>query len=319
MNVAIDLSGGRGGGAGRFRAEFFRFANERAMGDVDTLGETRSVTAVWLARRELHARGYQKLIAANNVSFLAPGRDRWVLLRNANHFLTRAEWATSGQFLGRTFSAQVWHVRQAARRANRIVVPSTSMADRVTSIIPSVSDRISIRFHPLTVRSLPGREFGGRRQPRIICPIVAAPFKTMGVHLIKLQEALPKGLDLSVLATVDEALVPQQLARDSRFVFTGLLDRERLQVEYDASTAVYYPTSIESFGYPLAEARSVGIPVIAANSRHNHEVAGDALVPYQSDSILSLRMAVTDALSKGVDPDPAPFDRDAYFEWLLWA
>ena len=43
------------------------------------------------------------------------------------------------------------------------------------------------------------------------------------------------------------------------------------------SRVIYFPTEIESFGYPLAEARVHGQPVIAPDTEQNREIAGAAL------------------------------------------
>ena len=46
------------------------------------------------------------------------------------------------------------------------------------------------------------------------------------------------------------------------------------------SRAIYFPTDLESFGYPLAEARVSGQPVIARDTALNREIAGPALCRY---------------------------------------
>ena len=80
---------------------------------------------------------------------------------------------------------------------------------------------------------------------------------------------------------------------------------------------IYYPTSLESFGYPLAEARASGRPVIAYDTEQNREIAGPALCGFTPGDQDSLRRATMLALTTEVASDPAPFDPDAYFSWLL--
>ena len=83
------------------------------------------------------------------------------------------------------------------------------------------------------------------------------------------------------------------------------------------SRAIYFPTGLESFGYPLAEARVSGQPVIARDTAQNREIAGPALCGYTLGDPDSLRRAVEVALTADVAPDPGPFDPDQYFGWLL--
>ena len=81
--------------------------------------------------------------------------------------------------------------------------------------------------------------------------------------------------------------------------------------------AVYFPTVLESFGCPLAEARISGRPVIAADTAQNREIAGPALCGYAPGDRDSLRSATERALTAEIAPDPGPFDPDAYFDWML--
>jgi glycosyltransferase involved in cell wall biosynthesis len=96
----------------------------------------------------------------------------------------------------------------------------------------------------------------------------------------------------------------------------------RLTVE-DASDlwrrcrAIYFPTGLESFGCPLAEARVSGVPVIARDTPQNREIAGPALCGYAMGDRDSLRQATETALTARVAPDSEPFDPDAYFDWML--
>jgi glycosyltransferase involved in cell wall biosynthesis len=111
--------------------------------------------------------------------------------------------------------------------------------------------------------------------------------------------------------------VPEILAGNPRIQLVGRLGHAELRVLSARSSAIYYPTAIESFGYPLAEARVSGQPVIALDTAQNREIAGPALCGFLPDDVSSLRRAALQALTKDVVPDPAPFDPDAYFHWLL--
>ena len=96
----------------------------------------------------------------------------------------------------------------------------------------------------------------------------------------------------------------------------GRLDHHALRELWARSQAIYFPTEIESFGYPLAEARVHGQPVIALDTEQNREVAGAALCSFtratwtRCGAPPSLRLT-TEVISL----TPAPFDPDAYFTW----
>ena len=70
------------------------------------------------------------------------------------------------------------------------------------------------------------------------------------------------------------------------------------------SRAIYFPTGLESFGYPLAEARVNGQPVIARDTEQNREIAGPALCGYTVGDPDSLRHATEAALTAAGRPRP---------------
>lgn len=314
VTVVMDLAGGQSGGAGRFRAQYLEYATDRSPSSASVIGLDQFLTPRWLARREAAARGADKVIAANNVSFTLVGEVRWTLLRNANHFLTAGEWQEFARQLGRGFRIQTRIVRAAAHRSDVLVAPSSSMADRVATAIPALADRLVVRLHPLLVPPKPPARPDST--PTVLCPIVNSPYKNLVGHLELLQQALG-GRAVAVICTIRPEEVSPALRADDRFRLVGMLSRERLKQEYDAATAVYFPTNVESFGYPLAEARAAGMPVIAQETSHNREIAGHALFGYRSGHAASLDNAVSGALRASLRPDPEPFDPVAYFDWLL--
>jgi len=61
-------------------------------------------------------------------------------------------------------------------------------------------------------------------------------------------------------------------------VFLGRLDRGHLRRAYEAASAFAFPSYLESFGHPMVEAMSFGLPVLAADAPVNREVCADAAV-----------------------------------------
>jgi glycosyltransferase involved in cell wall biosynthesis len=120
-----------------------------------------------------------------------------------------------------------------------------------------------------------------------------------------------------LIITASPAEVPTSLAASTRLHFVGRLDHHELCRLWALSRAVYFPPGLEAFGWPLAEARVNGQPVIARDTPQNREIAGPALCGYSVGDPDSLLHATETALGGGIIPDPAPFDPCAYFEWLL--
>lgn len=311
----LDVAGASKGGAARFLHELDAWLQrDAARGEsVRIIGRDRRLTPAWLLQREVTALGTVRRVALNNASFLAHGGERVVLLRNALHFASKTELDALGFVPSRELRAQIPVIRILAHRADRVVVPCTAMADRVAAHAPGLRKRIVVRGHPVSTPEWSSQEPEGR--DTILVPIVPAPYKNLEQHVSALLEAA-QGLDLRVVVTATPDQLPRLAARD-RVEFVGLLSTGQLQPYWEHARAIYYPTGLESFGYPLAEARVGGRWIIARNTDQNMEIAGPALAPYSVGDTESLRTAVQSTLSEDPQPDPEPNDPDSYFHWLI--
>jgi glycosyltransferase involved in cell wall biosynthesis len=312
--VIVDAAGAQMGGAARYLAELRGYLARTEREDVQVIGAQQRVSPHWLVRRELVGRTCRRRVALNNVGFMARG-PRWTLLRNALHFLTEAEQAALKATQPASVLRAAAAVRLAARRSDVLVVPSTAMAERVTRIAPHLDRRIVVRAHPVSAEPPPRLP----REPAILCPVLFAPYKRMAERigaLLRVVDELDDG-SVTILVTADQAEVPAPVASHPRVRLVGRLPHAQLPELRARSRAVYFPTGLESFGYPLAEARVSGQPVIALDTAQNREVAGSALCGYDPRDPDSLRRAVGQALTAQVTPDPAPFDPGRYFDWLL--
>jgi hypothetical protein len=313
--VTVDVAGSHVGGAARFKAELDRYLERTGRDDVRVIGTSRHVDPAWLLRRELSRSGRGRYVSVNNVSFVASGKERWTLLRNALHFLTESEIARLHPADRAASRREAAVVRLAARRSDVIVTPCTAMADRVTSMLPWLRNRVRVRPHP--VSAIPALKLP--RDPAILCPVLFSPYKMMAERLTELLAAIDDCCDPAVRlrVTADPGEVPPALASQPRLEIVGRQRHDELRNLLARSRAIYFPTGIESFGYPLAEARAMGQPVIARDTSQNREIAGQALCGFTVGDAESLRSATKLAMSTTVVPDPGPFDPDSYFDWLL--
>ena len=240
-----------------------------------------------------------------------------MLLRNALHFLTDDESDRLDSGLRSVMRRQSSIVKLAARRADVLVVPSSAMSERVGNAVPSARSRIVIRAHPVTAELVSAEQ----RDPAILCPIVFEPYKCMDERIRELLTAVEQSGDQSVRVrvTASPRELPGELTADPRIELLGRLSHHDLHKVWSRSSAIYFPTGLESFGYPLAEARVSGHPVIARDTAQNREIAGSALCGFTLGDPDSLGHALKLAMCSDVPPDPAPFDPDTYFEWLLGA
>jgi glycosyltransferase involved in cell wall biosynthesis len=317
--IAIDVAGAAVGGSGRLLVELDDHLASGQAKDVAVVGRGRSLTVPWMGRREVAVRGSRRAIAANNASFLAVGDERWVLVRNLLHFMSEDEARSVGIALSKTVRAQGVLIRQIVQRSDVIVAPSSEMAERVCHAVPAVRDRVVVRFHPV------GTHFEARPDVdsdgvRLLCPVVCSPYKRMPERIGILLRAMSRvraRITLVVTATSQE--LGPALTNEPRIEAIGRLSFMELRDQWRRATAVWYPTTVESFGYPLAEARAAGLPVVAVDSSRTREIGGSALVPYAEACEDTLEEALTSLSGTVVAPDPVPFDPQRYFDWLLFA
>ena len=311
----VDAAGAQMGGAARFLVELRGYLERTGREDVEIIGLRRRVRPGWLVRRELSSQARSRRVALNNVGFVTPGGQRWTLLRNLLHFLTAGELARLEPAQRASVRRKAAVVHLAARRSDVIVAPSTAMTERIATVMPELNSRVVLRPHPVSASSVP-RVPG---DPVILCPVLFAPYKQMPQRLAELLTIVGGLADPSVRVqvTANAAEVPAAIACHPQLELVGRLPHSELREMQARSRAIYFPTDLESFGYPLAEARVSGQPVIARDIALNREIAGPALCSYTLGDPDSLRRAVEVALTAEIAPDPEPFDPDRYFGWLL--
>ena len=89
------------------------------------------------------------------------------------------------------------------------------------------------------------------------------------------------------------------LSLTDRVSFAGKVSDERLAFFYDGSSALVCCSRYEGFGYPVAEAASRGIPIVASNVASLPEIAGSAALYADPNSVES----IADALCRtAMDP-----------------
>ena len=77
-----------------------------------------------------------------------------------------------------------------------------------------------------------------------------------------------------------------------RYRHLGYLTNMELNIEYNQSLCLVYPSLYEGFGIPVLEAMKSGCPVVAVDCSSIPEVAGDAAILLENGSPFDIRQAV---------------------------
>ena len=91
--------------------------------------------------------------------------------------------------------------------------------------------------------------------------------------------------------------IEQAAARGLRIQNLGILPHDRLLAMYRASGALIYPSSFESFGLPLIEARQAGLPVLAPELDYVRDLT-DPDETFDPRSPISIARAVRRVISR---------------------
>jgi glycosyltransferase involved in cell wall biosynthesis len=309
--VLLDTAGGGVGGAARWRSELDDYLAGAATRPT-VIGRSQYLTPTWLVRRESKARGAGVVVAANSASFAFSGTHRRVLLRNALHFLYPHEEHLLRP-MPRSFKAQIPVIRGLLSRADLIVAPTSVMAERVGYHVPRARGRIVVRAHPTS----PAGPRLPVDRPFVLVPVMPAPYKDLASELRALLEAVGRtGRDLRVVVTAAPEQLPKAVATHPAVEALGTVPTATTARLWRSATAAFFPCTVEAFGYPLAEARVHGVPVLSPDGPQAREIAGRALVPYRSGDRDSLAAAL-ERSAEPVAPEPRAFDAGAYFRWLL--
>ena len=240
-----------------------------------------------------------------------------MVLCNALHFLHPGELSGLPGY-PRDLPFQTIVVRNALRRADRIVVPCSDMSERVAMALPWARSRLVTRFHPIT----PRKRDQPAAEPYVLVPMLPAPHKDLSGAVKALVDAVvATGTGLRVAVTAHSGDLDPRLADHPLVRPIGPQTLEEMDGRLAEAAAVYAPTVIEAFGYPVAEARALGLPVLAVDCPRNRELGASALIGYKADSPDSLAAGVA-ALAEstpGPAPSPDPFDPERYFAWLTGA
>jgi glycosyltransferase involved in cell wall biosynthesis len=218
-----------------------------------------------------------------------------------------------------------------ARRADRVLVPSRSTRDDLTSLLHVPDSKIDVIPYgvrlPTTMPPDPGplrARLGLDGRPVVLTVSAKRPHKNLG-RLLEALALIPRDrrpvLLLPGYPTPWEEELRKQahglgLNDDTRFL--GWVDDGELEALYALAACFVLPSLYEGFGFPVLEAMARGVPVACSDRGSLGEVAGDAARLFDPEQPSSIADAIEALLA---DPDEAARlsaagrERAAEFTW----
>ncbi len=223
-------------------------------------------------------------------------------------------------------------IRHAVRTANRILVPTQTVARQLAARYPAARDRIVVTSHGLRsdFLGLSGefRDFAQRANV-ILAPggssarknldLVIEAFSLLGPRMpgYRLQLYGPGGR-LHPKAMTAWRRSPCR----ERIDFLGFLPDEELHRRLRTCRALVFPSLDEGFGLPILEAMAVRTPVLCSDIPVHREVAGDAAAFFHPRKAEELETALRAVLTDGAHWRrlvTAGIHRSAAFTWARCA
>ena len=220
-------------------------------------------------------------------------------------------------------------LRAAVARADALIAPSTQTAEDLasrTGIDPSrvrvVAEASSLAFSDSDPPAVAERL--GLPRPYLLFVGTLEPRKNL-VNLVRAyRKAAEGGLAHALVLAGGKGWRTEELDRElalsgpGTVVVTGRLDAPDLDAVYRGASAFAYVSTYEGFGLPVLEAMERGVPVVTSKTSSLPEVAGDAAVLVDPDSVPALadalRRVLTDEELAGT-LSRAGLERAAGFSW----
>lgn len=218
----------------------------------------------------------------------------------------------------------------AVRRSDRVIVPSGATRDDLVDTLGADPERIDVVHHgpgllaePTAEDTLRARLDLGDR-PVLLSPSARRAHK----NLPRLLQAFARGADghdavlvLPGYATgAEDALAAEarRLGVADRVRLAGWVSDAELAGLYACSTALVLPSLAEGFGLPVLEAMARGLPVACADRTSLPEIAGEAALLFDPESVDAIAGAIGRLLTDGslrVRLADAGRERAAAFSW----
>jgi len=266
------------------------------------------VIVPWLA---LRARS-DILISLLNFGTLFPFIPQIVFQRNALYY---SDW--SGKIISPRFwipdRLRKNLIYWTMRASDAIVTPTEAMRKMVLNAHPSIpAGKILVIPHGFDVEgflasaeSIPEKtaeilQTAPQGRVRVLSVGHPAPYKGVDTLVAALAEIKRDGAKFSFFIPVDvsggvnerravqgydeAAKEYKRLVSDfgllEEAVFLGWIPQKAISRIYKASDIFVFPSKCESFGFPMLEAMSAGLPIVAADTETNREILGDAALFY---------------------------------------
>jgi glycosyltransferase involved in cell wall biosynthesis len=255
-----------------------------------------------------------------------------LLVQHAGHFSERFD-ALYRQHLRRPDRVAAWvmktrWVERSVRTAYEVTVQTASLADAIAARTGRPRERIHVIPHgpgmvtptPVTQRDLSGRpvrigyitKWGVQKNFEVLFEAAA--------RLIGQGRAVRLILTLTEDSPENVRVIQRAKAAGLGAVLenAGESDAAGISALYDSLDIFAFPSLVESFGFPLVEGMAKGLPIVAADTPSNRELAGDGALffpPTDAQALAATLGELIDNSSLRAAKSAAALHRAQAFSW----
>lgn len=220
-------------------------------------------------------------------------------------------------------------LKLSARRAHFIISVSQSAKEAIANYLNVSKKKIKVIYHgseQLLLKTVPTQNKHNGDIPYILWVGKMYTHKNL-VRLLHAYNKLIKTKHIKhqlVICGMKSwgytcfAKTVKELNLQHKIVFKGYIPHSELKPIYTNASLFVFPSLIETFGLPILEAMSCGIPVITSNYGAMAEVAGDAALsvdPYNIDEIAEAMYKVLTDQKLKEDLIKKGLERAKQFSW----
>jgi glycosyltransferase involved in cell wall biosynthesis len=195
--------------------------------------------------------------------------------------------SVSGWIMRRLFALNLPYV-------DRVIVQTHAMAERLTATYPATSGRIVIIPQPAPqwLLDLPVVRRGRVATAAglsLFYPAAGYPHKNHRILEQAAQSAEVRAIVSDLFVTLD---TPAAESGDGPIRYLGRLDPDTMRDRYASVDALVFPSLEESFGLPLVEAMTIGLPIVCADRPYARVLCGDEAIYFDPKDPVSLVAAL---------------------------
>jgi glycosyltransferase involved in cell wall biosynthesis len=223
--------------------------------------------------------------------------------------------------------------RASVRVADAVIVPSMAVRDDVLRTLSVDATKVTVVYEAAAerfVRASADAVAGLRKRYLLEAPYVLSvgslePGKNRGRLFRAFRALLDEGMPYDLVVAgqpawkyAEESALVRELGLLPHVKYLGYVPGDDLPALYSGATAFAFPSLYEGFGIPVLEAMACGVPVLTSNISATAEVAGDAAVLCDPESVASIRDGLRRLLSdEALRADYAArgLKRAAEFSW----